>query len=217
MHDPVIRRLLAIAMAWSAAACGKPQESPIATDANLLLGATPEQDLIRADASEASLRAKFGDANVSADSIELGEGERALGTTLFAADSTRRLYILWKDTVARAQPSVVYVRNGSKWRVHPGAGIGTDLRAIERLNGKPFVLYGFGWDYSGTVATFDGGRLDSLWLPATGRIVLVRLSPDLPNTDSLYSEVLGEREYSSSTRGMQNVNPKVYEILFFPR
>jgi len=36
------------------------------------------------------------------------------------------------------------------------------LRAIEQINGGPFVLSGFDWDYGGTVIHCGGGSFEEL-------------------------------------------------------
>ena len=37
--------------------------------------------------------------------------------------------------------------------------LGTRLGRLTQLNGRPFTLSGFGWDYAGTVISWNGGRL----------------------------------------------------------
>ena len=186
-----------------------------------LLGPEPGTDLLRAAASEASLRARFGAAAVRSDSIYVGEGMSELGTVLFPGDSARQLAIVWEDTVARARPAYVYVTGRkSTWRLYPGVGIGTDLHTLETLNGRGFQLSGFAWDYSGTTDSFNGGRLDSLWqrYGVLGYAVLLRLDPDNANApDSVTARVMGERTFSSADPSMQLLNPRVYQIVVRPR
>ena len=194
---------------------------PVQASEAWLLGPDPGADLLRADASEASLQAQFGTAAARSDSIYVGEGMSELGTILFPADSARRLEIVWEDTVARARPAFVYVTGRSAtWRLYPGVGIGTDLQTLEKLNGRSFQLSGFGWDYSGTTSSFNAGRLDSLWRREgqLGNAVLLRLDPDnAAAPDSVVARVLGERTFSSADPAMQLLNPRVYQILVRPR
>ncbi len=75
----------------------------------------------------------------------------------------KRIDILWHDNYAR--PNVVIIRNGSTWPVavtglDKPVAAGTTLEEIERMNGKPFTLTGFGWDLGGYTNGWDGGRLD---------------------------------------------------------
>lgn len=98
-----------------------------------------------------------------AKSIYVGEGISELGTMLFPDDSSRQLAIVWQDTVGRAQPAYVYVPGpNSTWRLFPGVGIGTDLKTLEVLNGRPFEISGFAWDYSGTTGSSQTSAMQQL-------------------------------------------------------
>jgi hypothetical protein len=184
-----------------------------------LVGATPAEDFLDADVTEALLRQQLGSGLVLSDSIYVGEGMFEPGTVLYPADSSRRLEILWQDSIGRRRPRVVVVRGGSRWRVYPGVGIGTTLRELDSLNGRAFSLAGFGWDYGGTLTGYQGGRLDSLWGRGAERDLAVqfRLSPPEAAADSLLSAVLGDRDFSSRHPAMYALNPRVYEILVAPR
>lgn len=192
-----------------------------AGDTLWLFAAEPAGDAVHADDTEATLRARYGADNVAAGRIHLGEGETALGTVLFPNDSSRRLTIMWKDTVGRTQPTRVTVDGRpTRWYVIPGVSLGTSLSALEQLNGKPFKLFGFAWDYAGTVSGWEGGRLDSLWRggPRNNVLVWLRLSPDSAGYASAQSrEVAGERIFSSSLRAMRALNPRVYALFIEPR
>ncbi len=48
----------------------------------------------------------------------------------------------------------------SQWRTTHGIRRGMTLAEIEALNGRPFKLYGFGFDYGGTTLDWNGGSLD---------------------------------------------------------
>lgn len=189
--------------------------------AQWLLGPDPTSDLLRADGSEAGLRAQFGTAAVRPDSVHVGEGLSEYGTRLFPGDSARELAIVWTDTVSRARPAYVYVTSpSSTWRLYPGVGIGTDLRTIEALNRGVFQLAGFDWDYSGTTGGFNGGRLDTLWRGpgGPGAAALLRLSPERGGVaDSLAAGVQGDRLFRSDHPAMRHLNPRVYQILVRPR
>ncbi len=85
----------------------------------------------------------------------------------------------------------------------------TSLKDLERRNGRPFKLFGFGWDSSGTVFSWEGGNLAAL---IKGGLIL-RLTPDEAGTNSEeYRAVLGESEFLSSHPAMQKLNPTVYAM-----
>jgi hypothetical protein len=162
-----------------------------------------------ATSSEAELRRTYGSDRVDSVRIELGEGETAPGSVLFPADSVRRLEILWRDTTDRKAPARLILRGSrSEWRVGPGISLGTPLKDLERLNGRPFSLAGFGWDYAGVVTDWKAGKLDS-------SLTSIKLYLD-PGSDQYqsqtYSQVLGDRDYSSDLPAMQQLNPRVYQI-----
>ena len=159
--------------------------------------------------SEAGLEKHYGGAAVKTTRIELGEGETTPGTVLFPGDSLRRVEIVWQDTMSRSRPARLILRGSrSEWKVGPGVSLGSSLQELERINGRPFTLAGFGWDYAGVVIGWGGGALDS----ALGGVKLY-LDPGPAQYESApYSQVLGDRDYSSSLSPMQQLNPRVAQI-----
>jgi hypothetical protein len=159
--------------------------------------------------SEEELRERFGSAQIDTTRIELGEGETAPGTVLFPRDSLRRLEIVWQDTVSRSHPARLILRGErSRWHVGPGISLNTSLTELERLNGQPFTLAGFGWDYAGVITSWNGGALDS-----TLAGIKLYLDPgSLQYGSEPYSQVLGDKDYSSDLPPMQKLNPKVRTI-----
>lgn len=162
--------------------------------------------------AEADLGRRYGALHVTAGPVPVGEGMEEDGTTLFAASDADRVTILWKDKAGRRRPDSISVRAGaSTWRTPDGIGIGTELTLLERLNRRPFRLLGFGWDYGGTVMSWSGGRLDTA--ADEGCRLRLRLSPT--HGSSAERAVIGEREFSSGHPAMQQLNPRVYEMLLF--
>ena len=110
-------------------------------------------------------------------------------------------------------PRFVTIRGDtSAWHTADGVTLGTRLARLAQLNGRPFVLMGFGWDYSGTVVSWNGGRLAA---DSVGGRFIVRLRPTVtgPIADSLQRDVLGDREYSSDRPAMSRLDPAIYELL----
>lgn len=171
-------------------------------------------------ATEADLIQRYGADNVRRETVALGEGESEPGTTL--SDPTR--FAAWRycggDTIECRRPDRVEIRGrASRWVVAPGVSLGTTLAELERMNGRPFLLCGFGWDYSGTVNSWDGGRLDSLWSRAAGAEALVGLRVDATMNagDAASIAVEGEKLFKSSHAGMAARKPKVYDLWVHPR
>lgn len=195
--------------------------APAAADTLWLFAADPAGDAVHATDTETTLRARYGTDNVAAERIHLGEGQTAPGTVLFPNDSSRRLTVIWDDTVARVRPARVTVGGRrTRWFVIPGVSLGTSLSELERLNGRPFRLFGFSWDYAGTVNGWQGGRLDSLWRggPENKVLVWLRLRPDSAGYASAHSrQVAGDRIFPSSLSAMRALNPRVYDLFIEPR
>jgi len=167
--------------------------------------------LLPTSGTEADLARAYGAANVGQATIDMGEGETAPGTVLFPADSLRRVHVLWKDSEGRRFPDVAIFRGyRSRWIFPESVSLGTRLSDLERRNGRPFRLLGFGWDMEGLVTSWAGGRLDK----ALSREVKLYLAPDsLGRAIPEYAEAEGDSEYSSDAPAMRRLNPTVYQII----
>jgi hypothetical protein len=155
--------------------------------------------------SEKDIERAYGEQHVGEIDVPLGEGETEPATVVFPNDRERTLHVLWRDRARRSPSSIRII--GARWRTGEGIGIGTTLKELEEMNGRPFTLAGFGWDYSGTVYAWNGGELDRK-LKGTGR-VLLRLGTD----PGAATRVLGDGEFPSSDPEMQSLNPRVYEMI----
>jgi hypothetical protein len=165
--------------------------------------------------SAASLAERFGPDRISPARIDVGEGTFEEGSILLPDQPADALEIIWKDPVRRRNPASVRLHgDASAWRTAQGITLGTDLASLESMNGRPFTLMGFGWDYGGTVVSWSGGRLEREF---RGCRLLVRLAPEMqeadPQRSDTYDEVVGEREFSSSHAAMQALNPKALVVM----
>ena len=163
-----------------------------------------------AAASESDLVAAYGAAAVRAAEVPLGEGETAPGTEVFAGDSLRRFLVTWLDTLERRGPDRVELTGDTTlWRSGAGVTLGLPLARLEEINGGPFTLLGFGWDYGGTVSSWDGGTL----APWEGQAFVSLAPPAAAYGDSAYRSVLGDRPFPSSAPAMQALAPRVRRIV----
>ena len=163
----------------------------------------------------ASLSAVFGEANVVMTEVHAGEGDYVTGTVIFE-DTRDRVEIIWKDQIVPGAPFEVRIREElSTWATPEGLKVGLDLRAVEAINGRPFTLLGFGWDYGGTVMSWESGHLQK----TSGEEcrLIARMTPDHSNDDPefwrAYRAVRGEGSSSSDLPAMQLLNPKIYELM----
>lgn len=199
-----------VALLLAAAACGG-RAAREADDRTIVAG--ERTGPITRITTLTDLRRIYGDANVRVEEVDVGEGETAPGATVYPDDSLRRVQVAFRDSAGTVPRFVTIRGDTSAWRTADGVTLGTRLSRLAQLNGRPFVLLGFGWDYAGTVVSWNGGNLapgDS----SAGRFI-VRLRPTVtgPAADSLEHDVLGDREYASDRPAMARLEPAVYELL----
>ncbi len=169
---------------------------------------------VKANSSETSLIALLGAENVVRDSVYIGEGYYEKGTTLFKG-TPEEAQILWKDTVNYANPRNVMIRSAegtpSQWVVDSGIVMGMTLKEVEKINGKPFKIAGFGWDYGGFVTDWQRGKLAGK-NEVENLVIRFYYNIEDDKLGTIADKVLGEGPFLSSNPAMQQLNPKVVEI-----
>ena len=166
------------------------------------------------DLTVETLEKAYGKAKVETGTVQLGEGQSESGTILLASAPGDRAEILWKDADQKRLPRLVKIsaldNEPSHWKSLGGLQLGMSLKEVEKINGRPFRLRGFGWDYSGTVSSWEGGALQKEW---KGKCPLVvRFFPEQSRRDAFwkdYKSMAGERDFSSQRRSMQRLNPRI--------
>jgi hypothetical protein len=209
-------RLAVVVVAWAAliisgrAALATPQPSPRALQ--LSCSAFPPTT------TEADLRTKFGSENVTNGLVpdpNGAEGDRTEGTVLFAKDEDALLEISWKDAAEKRRPSVISrMAAHGRWRTPSGISLGTDLKTVEKLNGRPFSLLGMGFDQQGCVTSLRGGRLEAEDSEDCRVGMCLQVESSARAADAaLARQVTGDHIFSSGHPAMQALNPTVYWIV----
>jgi hypothetical protein len=183
------------ASADTATAMAKPlspqaSASPPTTPAALVLPGD-----FAADTTLEQLQQRFGSANAQARQIAGAEGESMRGVVLFPDDPSRRATLYFQDQENLRGLGMVSVdETSSQWKLASGAGIGTPLAELRKINGKPFTFSGFEWDYGGTITDWRGGKLQ----PANDDPVFVRIRLRMPESGSAGKDYpLGDSSFSS--------------------
>lgn len=161
------------------------------------------------DSSHLKLAAVYKSENVVFTEVDGGEGRTLMATVLFPKDPKRRLEVWWENEAARSGTYLIVINGQSTWSAPKGLKLGLQLAALERLNGKPFKLKGFGKDSNASVSDWQGGALTSL----TGgcRVgVFLRADPKAP-PDAV--EQVGAAELASNDAAIKAIKPSVAEIL----
>lgn len=170
--------------------------------------------ILNAEVTEQKLKATFGAKNVINATVGTVEGQTSPGTTLFPGDPKRRVQFTWKNPKKRDRVEMIRVVDdfSSRWATVPaGIRIGTSLAQLEKLNGKPFTISGFDWDYGGNIVSFNKGKLDKILKSRDGKtIIALRLNP--PTGKSVSEGLLGDREILSNNKALRQLAPRVTSI-----
>ncbi len=158
--SPLSRRVGLSVLACFGIVVGMVAQSPAAVaqgaeDRSIVVG--KRVGAITPTSTTAQLKKIYGAANVREHKVPLGEGETADGLIVYPGKPDE-LLIVWK--VKDRQIEYVRIeRKGATWKTDSGIGIGTTAATLTKLNGGPFSLTGFGWDYAGRVVNWRGGKL----------------------------------------------------------
>jgi hypothetical protein len=159
--------------------------------------------------THASLVKTFGRRNVALLDVGTGEGETETASVIFPRDKARRIEVLWRDEKARRNPAEIRLGVDSQWRTAQGIRRGTTLAEVEARNGRPFKLYGFGFDYGGTTLDWNGGALAT---QAGGCTLVLRFTMrEGADNAGIYGE---ERSFTSDDTGMRKAAPVVDAVGF---
>ncbi len=173
---------------------------------------------ISQNTTRADLVRFFGAKYVEDDYVSPGgDADPEMGTIVHQDDSGIELHILWRQAKPDPRVNLIVICPGAgsgtacRWHTAEGITIGTPLKTLEHLNGRPFKLMGMDWDYGGAVVSFDQGRLESL-RPKCGSIALQleEGSGDASEQRATWiDQISGDGEFWSSDPAMRGVNPAV--------
>jgi hypothetical protein len=164
------------------------------------------------NASHANLVKAFGKNNVVYREIEGPQDKKTKASILYPDHPKARLEFVWRDERARRRPALIKVKDQSAWAAANGMRIGAALADIEKMNGKPFRLSGFDWDYGGRVTDWRGGALGKPQ-PGACTLGIEFVHPEDAPEENL-TKVSGDREILSDDADMRAVEPYVAVMTF---
>lgn len=148
----------------------------------------------------------YGAERLTNQQFSVGEGEMRPATRVDLGE-TRSFTVIWIDESRTQAESVSQL--GTDWKTAEGIGMGSTLADLQSVLGS-FQLYGFGWDYSGTVM-LDGTRLAQY-----KNLLILRLAPQ-PGTiearSADFEAVMGEQLFNSDNPHLQTLYPSVSRII----
>ncbi len=138
----------------------------------------------------------YGEANVKKAGMHPIDGgdEESPGAFIFH-ETPDALQVVFSDDGTKIVSVTIL---GKNWKTKEGLRNGTPLVELERINGGPFQMYGFGWDYGGQV--FASGR--------ALRSYAIFLAPTADGGRAM-QQVTGEGKYSSRHPAMKPLSPAV--------
>jgi len=155
------------------------------------------------DSSAARLIEIYGADNVVTGDVPGPEGSILLATTVFPNDPAKTMEFGWWDE--EQLQTLAYVTIPPDVTVPGGLKLGLTIAEAETLNGGPFELWGFFWDYGGGT-NFAGGKLGEL---PGGCFVSARFAiGDYPETLDV-GPISGDVQISSSEPLLETVGAHI--------
>jgi hypothetical protein len=136
------------------------------------------------------------------------EGSELLATTVFGDDDQKAMEFFWfdEDNLSRLSD----VRLAPSQTGPGGVRIGMSVADVEKLNGEPFIVGGFWWDYGG-YANIESGALSGE--REGGCYLSIRFSPELEDTGDLdVTAVSGEVSVPSGEPLLEKLDTRVQSI-----
>jgi len=162
------------------------------------------------DSSHLKLAVKYDSRNVVFGQVDGPDGSKIPASILYPNDPRRRLEVLWNNEAGRTDTQVIAINGKSQWSAPKGLKLGLAIATLEKMNGRPFKLSGFGADGAASVLGWEGGALASL---PGGCKVGMRLFEDSKSPEEARSAVAGDKELASNDPSLRAVKPTVGEIL----
>jgi len=157
-----------------------------------------------ADSSEARLVETFGRDNVVTGDVPGPEGSTVLATTVFPNEPDRKMEFGWWDEDKLER--LAYFTVPAKDTAPNGLKVGMTVKEVEALNGGPFQLSGFFWDYGG-YADFTGGKLGDI---VGGCTVSVQFQPTAEYPADLDVDAIsGDQQIESTEPLLATVDARI--------
>lgn len=157
--------------------------------------------------SEALVKETFGAENVETGMVYGPEGIEMLATTVYADDPERTMQFGWWDEEKREYPS--YVDLSPSQASPQGVKLGMSVAEVEAINGAPFTVGGFWWDYGGNGIIEEGALAN----PDAGCGTYIRFAPSEDYPEDLdVTAVSGEVTVPSSEPLLEQLDVRVQTL-----
>jgi len=158
--------------------------------------------IVTKDDTHASLVQKLSPGEVIKENLHIGEGQTVEGTILYP-NTNKELRIYWQNEDFEHMRQIIISKPGGEWRTENGIHMGQSIAEVTAINGTPFELTGFQWDFAGTSLNWQGGKLNPN----------LTLSFDYHGDISIYPFLIGDKVISSDNSSLLKLKPRVRQIL----
>lgn len=158
--------------------------------------------LINSNNNFEDIKKVYGQAAVKDERICGPECIDSIDVTILNPASKNEAIIYWQDSAYHKKIGfITSYSDSAEWHTADGIKIGSPINSILKLNGKPIKFSGFGWDYGGTITSYNNGRFEK--------------SPIDFELDKRYQEndtslaLLGDQEFNSESPEVQKEIDKI--------
>lgn len=175
------------------------QAVPPTSAIDYLIVAGKKVGAINAHSTEADIIQHYGADNTTVRPVHIGEEETKQGIVVFP-ETNNEIEIIMDVAAATGTPEFVRIsKEKTSWKTQEGITIGTSVNQLAELNGRPFPVYGFEWDYGGLVPGWDGGNLSN-------NLIIV-LIPQ--KSDAISPTIMGDHQIQSNNSALLATEPTV--------
>jgi hypothetical protein len=137
-------------------------ESPVAIATDSLLITDSSWGFIKKDMNFSDLRVVYGATQLKDERICGPECIDSLDVTLLYPGTRNESIIYWQDSAWHKRIGmIVCYQDSAQFHTSRGLRINSGINELLRLNGKKISFMGFGWDYGGTITSFNKGALEN--------------------------------------------------------
>jgi hypothetical protein len=181
-------------------------ETMVTEDYTVLAGQRVGQ--VTTTTSRQQLADLYGEDNLEDTEVPVGEGFTEPGTVV-SFDNQPQFTVVWLDA-GRSRPLMAKDFNPT-WQTPEGIGVGTPYATLQQQLG-PFQLYGFGWDYGGTLS-LEGSQLDAYY-----GLLLLRVEPSQASIDAnpeAFQTTSGDRLLPSTDPNLAQLDIQVSDMMVY--
>lgn len=181
-------------------------EDAVAEDYTVVPGQRVGQ--VTSTTSRQQLAEIYGEANLSDTEVHVGEGFMEPGTVVSLGNQPQ-FAVVWLDD-SRSRP-LMAKDFSPDWKTPEGIGVGTPYATLQQTLGS-FQLYGFGWDYGGTLS-LEGSQIDQYY-----GLLLLRLEPSTSAMDAnpeALQATMGDRLIPSTDSNLAQLDISVSSMVVY--